>query len=63
MNMLKPAKIKEAASIQAGKWVEKAAFAAAFGITGVAVYLAVKTFNKSKAKIDLTLNEMDWDGK
>ena len=56
-------KIKEAASIQAGKWAEKAAFMAAFGVTGVAVWLAVKTFNKSKEKIDLTLNEMDWDGK
>ena len=63
MSMFKPAKIKETASIHAGKWMDKVTFAAAVGITGIVVYAAVKTLNKSKEQLDLTLNEMDWDGR
>lgn len=55
--MFKPEKIKEVASVHAGKWAEKAAFAAAFGLTGIAVWLAVKTVNKAKTKID----DIDWN--
>lgn len=61
--MLKPKKIKDLATVHAASIVEKAAFAAAFGVTGVALCLAIKAYKMSKEKIDLTLNEMDWDGK
>lgn len=57
--MLKSDKIKELASVHAGKWTEKAAFVAAFGVTGLAVWLTVKTINKAKSKID----DIEWDGK
>lgn len=63
MNMLKPEKIKEVASIQAGKWSDKIAFAAAMGLTGVAVWVAVGTYNSLKKKLDFELDDIDWDGK
>lgn len=61
--MLKPKKIKDAATIQAGKWTDKIAFAAAMGLTGVAVWVAVSSYNSLKKKLDFELDDIDWDGK
>lgn len=65
MNMLKPGKIKEAASIQAGKWSDKIAIAAAMGLTGVVVLVAVSSYNTIKKKFDFNfdIDDIDWDGK
>lgn len=59
-------KIKEKLTIQAGKWNDKVALAAAIGLTGVAVWAAFKTVNTVKKKLDtldLTLDDIEWDGK
>lgn len=59
-------KIKEQLTIQAGKWTDKVALAAAIGVTGIAVWAAVKTVSTVKKKLDtldLTLDDIDWDGK
>lgn len=58
--MLKHKKIKDLATVHASSILEKAAFAAAFGVTGVALCLAIKVYKMSKDKIDLTLNDIDW---
>ncbi len=63
MNMLKPKKIKDAVTIQAGKCTDKIAFAAAMGLTGVAVWVAVSSYNSLKKKLDFELDDIDWDGK
>ena len=66
MNMLKPEKIKERLNVEAGKWTEKVALAAAIGVTGIAIWAAVKTVNTVRKKLDildLTLDDIEWDGK
>ena len=65
MNMLKPQKIKEQLNIQAGKWTDKVALAAAIGVTGIAVWVAVKAVSEVKKRtdiLDLKLDDIDWDG-
>lgn len=59
-------KIKEQLTIHAGKWTDKVALAAAIGVTGIAIWAAVKTVNTVKKKLDtldLTLDDIEWDGK
>ena len=63
MSMLKPKKIKDVIAIQAGKWTDKVAFAAAMGLTGVVVWVAVSSYNSLKKKLDFELDDIDWDGK
>lgn len=66
MSTSKREKIKEQLNIQAGKWTDKVALAAALGLTGVAVWAAVKTYDTVRKKLDvldLTLDDIDWDGK
>jgi hypothetical protein len=63
MSMLKPEKIKDTVTIQAGKWTDKVAFAAAMGLTGVVVWVAVSSYNSLKKKLDFELDDIDWDGK
>ena len=63
MNMLKPKKIKDSVTIQAGKWTDKVAFAAAMGLTGVVAWVAVSSYNSLKKKLDFELDDIDWDGK
>lgn len=66
MNMLKPEKIKERLNVEASKWTEKVALAAAIGVTGIAIWAAVKTVNTVRKKLDtldLTLDDIEWDGK
>jgi hypothetical protein len=60
-------KIKEHLTIKDGKWTDKVAFAAAIGLTGAAIWVAYKTFDTVKNKInfdlDFTDDDIDWDGK
>lgn len=65
MSMSKRQKIKQHLNIQAGKWTDKVALAAALGLTGVAVWAAVKTYDtvKNKFNFDLDFDDIDWDGK
>ncbi len=58
-------KIKQKLTLQAGKWTDKVALAAAIGLTGVAVWAAFKTYDtvKKKFDFDLDIDDIDWDGK
>jgi hypothetical protein len=58
-------KIKEKLTIQAGKWTDKVALAAAIGLTGVAVWAAFKTYDTVKKSFDFDFggDDIDWDGK
>ena len=58
-------KIKQNLTIHAGKWTDRVALAAAIGITGIAIYAAVKTYDvvKKKFDFDLDVDDIDWDGK
>ena len=66
MNMLKPQKIKQKITEHAGDLTEKAALLAMVGATGIAVWLAVKSYNALSKKLDtleLTFDDIPWDGK
>lgn len=66
MSTSKREKIKQQLTIQAGKWNDKVALAAAIGLTGVAVWAAFKTYDTVKNwsfDFDFDDDDIDWDGK
>lgn len=57
-------KIKQKLTLQAGKWTDKVALAAAIGLTGVAIWAAYKTYDTVKNwSFDFDTDDIDWDGK